>query len=184
MDPVSEERSGGRARETGAAAFAALRRATARKVADMIRNDPQDAATALEMGLVDRQWLESPGEVPLSSSTPTDVVRRFLERSVERKPSQLNSLGLTAVQLLSSGGDAAGAGAAGAARPVSVVFTDLEGFTAFTEQRGDTAAIAAIDEHHHLAGPVVRGWGGKIVKHLGDNPAHLPHRRVRRAGRP
>jgi class 3 adenylate cyclase len=166
---VSEERSGGRARETGAATLAALRRATARKVAEMIRNDPQDAAAALEMGLVDREWLESPGEVPLSSSTPTDIVRRFLERSVERKPSQLNSLGLTAVQLLSSGGDGAGsAGTPGAAKPVTIVFTDLEGFTAFTEQHGDTAAIAAIDEHHHLAGPVVRGWGGKIVKHLGD----------------
>jgi adenylate cyclase len=165
---VSEERSSGRAREAGAATFAALRRATARKVAEMIRNDPQDAATALEMGLVDREWLDSPGEVPLSSSTPTDIVRRFLERSVERKPSQLNSLGLTAVQLLSSGGDGGAAGAGGAGKLVTVVFTDLEGFTAFTEQRGDSAAIAAIDTHHQLAGPVVRGRGGKIVKHLGD----------------
>ena len=56
---MSEERTG-RAREAGAATFAALRRATARKAADMIRNDPDDAATALEIGLVDREWLEKP----------------------------------------------------------------------------------------------------------------------------
>jgi adenylate cyclase len=162
---MSEER-GSRAREAGAATFAALRRATARKVADMIRSDPDDAAAALEMGLVDRQWLESPGEGPISSSTPTDILRRFLERSVERKPSQLNSLGLTAVQLLSSGGgDGSGTGKG---QVVTVVFTDLEGFTAFTDEQGDAAAIAVIAEHHRLAGPVVRRWGGKLVKHLGD----------------
>lgn len=161
---MSEGRSG-RARETGAATFSALRRAMARKAADMIRSDPEDEAAALEMGLVDRSWLEAPGEVPLSSSTPTEIVRRFLERSVERNPSKLSSLGLTAVQLLSSD---AGDPEVGTAHEITVVFTDLEGFTAFTDANGDPAAIALIQEHHRLAGPVVRQWRGRIVKHLGD----------------
>jgi adenylate cyclase len=161
---MSEGR-GGRARETGAVALGALRRATARKAAEMIRSDPDDAATALEMGLVDRSWLDEPGQGPISSTAPTEILRRFLERSVERRPSKLSSLGLTAVQLLSSGGDDA---ASGAARDVVVLFTDLEGFTAFTDANGDPAAVALIDEHHRLAGPVVRQWNGRIVKHLGD----------------
>ncbi len=164
MGGVSDDR-GGAAREVGAAALAKVRRALARKAADMIRNDPDDAATALEIGLVDRAWLDNPGEAPLSSSAPTDILRRFLERSVERRPSKLSSFGLSAVQLLSSGGD----GQAGAdAKVLTIVFTDLEGFTAYTDANGDAAAIELITAHHDLAGPAVRQWKGRIVKHLGD----------------
>jgi adenylate cyclase len=162
---------GGKAREAGAATFAALRRATARKAADLIRSDPDDAATALEIGLVDQEWLHAPGEGPISSSAPGDILRRFLERTVERHPSKLSSLGLTAVQLLSSDDDAGGSGGGAGGGPVkalTVVFTDLEGFTAFTDARGDAAALALIAEHHQRAAPTVRRWKGRIVKHLGD----------------
>jgi adenylate cyclase len=156
---------GAAAREVGAAALASVRRALARKAADMIRNDPDDAATALEIGLVDRAWLDNPGEAPISSSAPSDIMRRFLERSVERRPSKLSSLGLSAVQLLSSGSDAeVGAGAG----TLTIVFTDLEGFTAYTDANGDAAALRLITAHHDLARPVVREWKGRIVKHLGD----------------
>jgi adenylate cyclase len=161
---MSDER-GGPAREAGAAAFAKLRKVAARKAADMIRNDPEDAATALEIGLVDREWLDNPGAAPISSSAPTDILRRFLERSVERRPSKLSSIGLSAVQLLSSGSDGA-TGEAG--KSLTIVFTDLEGFTAYTDANGDSAAIDLISEHLRLAQPVVREWNGKIVKHLGD----------------
>jgi class 3 adenylate cyclase len=167
----SEEKParGGKAREAGAATFAALRRATARKAAEMIRSDPDDAATALEIGLVDEEWLHAPGERPISSSAPGDILRRFLERTVERHPSKLSSLGLTAVQLLSSGDDTgAGGSGKGPAKPLTVVFTDLEGFTAYTDAHGDAAALALIDEHHQRAAPTVRRWKGRIVKHLGD----------------
>jgi adenylate cyclase len=158
------EKRGGLARETGVTALAALRRVTARKAAELIRNNPEDAATALELGLVDRAWLDDPGQGPVSSSAPSDILQRFLERSVENRPSKLSTLGLSAVQLLSSTRDAPG----GIVQEITVVFTDLEGFTAFTDTHGDTAAIALIDQHHKLAGGVVRQWKGKIVKHLGD----------------
>jgi adenylate cyclase len=158
------EKRGGLARETGAATFAALRRVTARKAAELIRSNPEDEATALELGLVDRNWLEDPGQGPISSSAPTDILQRFMERTVQSRPSKLSSLGLTAVQLLSTSKDAPG----GTVQEITVVFTDLEGFTAFTDTHGDVAAITLIDEHHKLAGSVVRQWKGKIVKHLGD----------------
>jgi adenylate cyclase len=51
---------------------------------------------------------------------------------------------------------------------MTIVFTDLEGFTAHTDANGDAAGLAVIVEHHRLAWPVVRRWDGKIVKHLGD----------------
>lgn len=171
-DAGAEERParGGKAREAGAATFAVLRRATARKAAELIRSDPDDAATALEIGLVDEEWLKAPGERPISSSAPGDILRRFVERTVERHPSKLSSLGLTAVQLLSSD-DAAGAGVGAGKGPVkalTVVFTDLEGFTAYTDAQGDAAALTLIAEHHRRAAPTVRRWKGRIVKHLGD----------------
>jgi adenylate cyclase len=159
---------GGKARQAGAATMAALRRATARKAAALIRSDPDNAATALEIGLVDQEWLDAPAEHPISSSTPGSILRRFLERTVETRPSLLSSLGLTAVQLLSSGSEEVDGKGAGAGRPMTIVFTDLEGFTAYTDAQGDAAALAMIDAHHRLARPVVRRWNGRIVKHLGD----------------
>ena len=45
-----------------------------RKAADLIRSDPETAATALEVGLVDRQWLNDPDAHPISSGTPTGVL--------------------------------------------------------------------------------------------------------------
>jgi len=51
---------------------------------------------------------------------------------------------------------------------VKVVFTDLEGFTAFTDTHGDAVAVGLIEEHRRLARPVVRQWSGKILKTLGD----------------
>ena len=159
---------GAKAREAGAATFAALRRVTARKAAELIRSDPDDAATALEIGLVDEEWLQAPGEGPISSSAPGEILRRFLERTVERHPSKLSSLGLTAVQLLSPGDDMGDTGAGAPGKTLTVVFTDLEGFTAFTDTHGDAAALELIAEHHQRAAPIVRRWKGRIVKHLGD----------------
>ena len=152
------------ARATAATGVQALRRAMSRKAADLIRSDPDTAATALEVGLIDREWLDDPEAHPISSGTPTGVLERFLERSVEQRPSRLASLGLSAVQLLSS---SEGAGD-GETQPVTVVFTDLEGFTAYTDAHGDAAALALIGEHHQRAAPTVRRWKGRIVKPLGD----------------
>jgi adenylate cyclase len=152
------------ARATATTTVQALRRAMSRKAADLIRSDPDTAATALEVGLVDRQWLDDPAAHPISSGTPTAVLERFLERSVEQRPSRLAELGLSAVQLLSSseGKDD------GESRPVTVVFTDLEGFTAFTAEHGDAAASAMVQDHRRAVGPIVRSWHGRVVKQLGD----------------
>jgi adenylate cyclase len=152
------------ARATAVTTVQALRRAMSRKAADLIRSDPDTAATALEVGLVDRQWLDDPDAHPISSGTPTGVLERFLERSVEQRPSRLAELGLSAVQLLSS----SEAQVDGETRPVTVVFTDLEGFTAFTAEHGDGAASALVQDHRRAVGPIVRSWQGRVVKQLGD----------------
>jgi adenylate cyclase len=141
-----------------------LRRALARQAAQVIRSDPEEAATALELGIIDHRWLQDPGNQPISTSKPTEILENFLTRSVERKPSLLSTIGLSAVQILSSHRRPG----AGETQMVAVAFTDLEGFTSFTDSYGDAAAVALIDEHHRAAGPIVRRWRGRVVKHLGD----------------
>lgn len=154
----------GSAREAGEAALGALRRKLARKAAEVIRQDPDAAAIALEMGLVDRRWLENPGQAPISTAGPSEVIERFWERAVEVRPSRLSTLGLGAAQLLSSRLSPP----SGRPEPMTVVFTDLEDFTAFTARQGDEAALTLLQDHHREAGPTVRRNGGRIVKHIGD----------------
>ena len=153
------------ARVTGIESVAALRRVLAEKAAEVIRRDPDLAADAIEVGLVDRKWLEEPGQHPLSTTTGREVLHRFVERSVERRPSTLGALGLSALQLLSS---EAAVDGPGVTQAVTVAFTDLEGFTRYTSERGDDAAIALLTAHQRAVGPVVRSRGGRVVKRLGD----------------
>ncbi len=154
------------ARAKGVSAVEAVRIGLAERVAELIRRDPSLSGTAIEVGLVDRAWLDDPGHNPVRTTSAGDVLHRFLERSVERRPSTMATLGLNALQLLvydppSSSGDATPAA-------VSIVFTDLEGFTGFTARHGDEAALALLAEHHRVVGPLVRSRGGKVVKRLGD----------------
>lgn len=154
----------GAAREAGEAALGAVRRLLARKAADIILHDPEAADVALEMGLVDRRWLENPGRAPISTAGPSEVIERFWERAVETRPSRLSTLGLGAAQLLTSRLSPH----TGRTESMTVVFTDLEGFTTFTARHGDEAALALLKDHHREAGPIVRREGGRIVKHIGD----------------
>src|SRR3954469_4756023 len=110
------------ARVAGATAVSSWRGALAKQVAKVIRRDPELCDTAVEVGIVDRQWLDAPGEHPVSTSATLDVVQRFLERSVERKPSALASIGLNAIQMLSW--ERSTDPTTGVAAEVTIVFTD------------------------------------------------------------
>jgi adenylate cyclase len=154
------------ARAKGESAVDSVKVSLAERAAELLRRDPELKDTAVEVGLVDRAWLEEPGRHPVRTAPALDVVQRFLERSIERRPSALGSIGLNALQLLAydhpaSAGDPAPS-------PVAVVFTDFEGFTRFTARHGDEAARNMLADHHRLVGPIVRSRGGKVVKRLGD----------------
>jgi adenylate cyclase len=145
---------------------ATWKRSLAARVADLLQRDPERLAHAVELGLIQREWLERPGDAPISTATPVEVVERYLEGSVERRPSLLASLGLTAIQVLSSGAEEESGEGTGFV--LAVAFTDLEGFTAYTSVEGDEAASRLLAEHHRTVGPLVRSRGGKVAKRLGD----------------
>ena len=155
-----------RAKTTGEQALASLRRGVSERLADLIRSDPDWASQAADVGLVDRAWLEHPAENPFRTAPPTEMIQRFLERTSERRPSTLASVGLSALQGLSLARSDADEDVP--SQPVTVMFTDLEGFTRFTAAEGDEVAAQLIAEHQRLMGPVVRSRGGRIVKRIGD----------------
>jgi adenylate cyclase len=146
-------------------AIDAVRKSMARRIAAVLSRDPELVAQMTETGLIRREWVESPGEGPmLTDATPLEVLERTLSGIVERRPSLLASMGLSAIEVLSASGDDVEDGA----RHLAVCFTDLQGFTAYTAENGDVAASRLLTQHYQTAGPVVRSRGGRIVKRLGD----------------
>lgn len=51
---------------------------------------------------------------------------------------------------------------------VTLLFTDIEGFSRLCERLGDDEAQAVLREHHALLGRAVRACGGYVVKTQGD----------------
>jgi len=143
-----------------------LRAGLVQRVAGLLASDPERIQTAIEVGLVRREWLENPLGEPVSTTAPREVMQRFLEREVERNPSTLLEMGVSALQILKSSTDDESVG--GVASPLAIVFTDLEGFTSFTATNGDEAASELLRAHGLTVGPIIRSRGGRIVKHLGD----------------
>ncbi len=155
-----------RAREEGHGVVASIRRKLGERAASLLKEHPEFAEGAAEVGLVDKAWLDDPTDNPVRTATSLDVVQRFLERSIEREPSLIATMGLNAIQLLSMEADADAGG--GRAQAMTIVFTDLEGFTRYTSREGDEAARALLDRHHKTVGPLIRSRGGRIVKKIGD----------------
>ena len=121
--------------------------------------------------MVSRDFVDEPGtNAPVRKAPPLTVVERLLERSIERRPSLMAAMGLSAIQLLSATDDEEIEGLAKGTTTARMVvaFTDLEGFTRFTERNGDEAASALVADHHRTVGPIVRSRGGRVVKRIGD----------------
>ena len=156
------------ARSKGESAVEAVRLGLWERAADLLRRDPALKDTAVEVGLVDREWLEEPGKVPVRTTPALDVVQRFLERSVERRPSALGSIGLNALaapRLRASGRrqgrHAPAAGVDRVHRPRGLHPLHVAPRRRGGARRCSPSTTASI-------GPIVRSRGGKVVKRIGD----------------
>jgi adenylate cyclase len=148
-------------------ALDAVRKKMAQRIASVLSRDPEVLAQMTESGLISRDWVDKPGDVPmLTEATPLEVLERTLSGIVERRPSMLASMGLSAIEVLSASGD--DVDDESRAHCLAVCFTDLQGFTSFTADNGDIAASKLLTQHYQAAGPIVRSRGGRIVKRLGD----------------
>ena len=158
------------AKRAGRHALSGLKGTLAQRVAAMLQGDPELLSDMVDVGLVRPEWVDDPTAEPMAAAGPIEVAERWLERSVEQRPSLLSRLGLTAIQLLSSSSDDAAEGAEPGEAPtrLAVAFTDIEGFTAYTAQQGDEAASHLLAAHYREVAPVVEGRGGQISKRMGD----------------
>jgi len=52
--------------------------------------------------------------------------------------------------------------------PVTLMFTDIEGFTVFAASRDERATMGLLRRHDAAVLPALRRHGGRIVKRLGD----------------
>lgn len=145
-------------------------RVVSRRLARLIEKSPAVRDVAVEVGVVDQAWLNQPEKHKPAVAPPLEVLRRFLERAAERHPSALGTVGLKPLQVLAW--DVFWDRGIGRGRDTvsttTVVFTDLEGFTRYTARNGDDAAIALLAAHQRVTAPIVRKWGGRVVKTLGD----------------
>ena len=53
--------------------------------------------------------------------------------------------------------------------PVTILFSDIKGSTAYAEKKGDVEYMAMINRHNTLLFPAIEGKGGVIVKTIGDS---------------
>jgi len=52
---------------------------------------------------------------------------------------------------------------------VTILFTDVEGSTAYWDRHGDVKGRLMVDQHNRLVFPVIRRYRGRIVKTIGDS---------------
>jgi adenylate cyclase len=153
-----------RRRRARAQAFRTLREGLSQRLADVLRAHPDTLKSAVEYGLVSREWLDDPSSKDVLAAKPREIVERFIEKETERRPSVLLELGLTAIQLLDPGERVV----AGEKVPTGIVFADLAGFTTYTAEHGDKAAIELVARNTSISGPIIRSRGGRVVKRMGD----------------
>jgi adenylate cyclase len=105
---------------------------------------------------------------PLSTAgkRPVEVVAREASSLQPSRPSAAHSLGLAALQVWQAFSERQGRGAGD--EPISVLFTDLVGFSSWALEAGDAAAIRLLREAGSVLEGSVDDHGGAIVKRLGD----------------
>jgi class 3 adenylate cyclase len=139
-----------------------LRDAVAARVAGSL--EPENLRRLTEIGIIDEKALK---RLPDDLSYE-DAVRRFRDRIAEvvaDAPSILGQLEIRPLDVLPSSteGDSGDSTV-----DLAVVFSDLEGFTSFTQSQGDASARAMLADHYDVVDSIVRSRGGRVLKTLGD----------------
>lgn len=52
--------------------------------------------------------------------------------------------------------------------PVTILFSDIKGSTAYFERKGDVEGLAMLERHNNLLLPCIEGNNGRLVKTIGD----------------
>jgi class 3 adenylate cyclase len=102
-----------------------------------------------------------------------EALEPVIAEAVRKRPSKLGKLGLKSAHVLAGltvQDERSNKKLAKIAKgsSVGIVFVDVAGFTSFTEQQGDEAAIKLIARLHRMILRTIKEVQGHCVKHLGD----------------
>lgn len=160
---MAGERDPGSAREEAARG----RLARVREAAARLDSHP------VVLGAVERLRRRAPGDARFGdrlsttgARNPAALVARGVSALEPGRPSALHDLGLGALQVWQSLAESAGRGRGD--REVTLVFTDLVGFSSWALTAGDEAALTLLREVGDAVEEAFFGRGGRIVKRLGD----------------
>ncbi len=141
-----------------------IKQLVATRIAEKYAEDPDKFARLVEVGLVDEATLRNlPNDLDFASAV--NQFRERLAAIVAEEPSVLDRLEVRPLDVLCK---AEPKPAKIPGTPMSVVFSDLEGFTTFTSSKGDLEASAMLRDHYDTVSSIVRGRGGSVVKTIGD----------------
>src|SRR3954452_18022543 len=121
---------------------------------------------------VERLRRRAPGDAKFgdrlstSENTPSSIVARGVSGVEPSRPSALHEFGLGALQVWQSLAESAGKGKG--ERDVTIVFTDLVGFSTWALSVGDEAALDLLRAVGDAVESAFFDHGGQIVKRLGD----------------
>ncbi len=124
------------------------------------------------VSMVERLRQRIPGDerfgdrLSTAGRTPIDMLGRGVSAFEPDRPSALHELGLGALQLWQSMSESAGRGRG--EQEVTILFTDLVGFSSWTLEAGDEAALELLRAVGDAVETAVYDEAGRIVKRLGD----------------
>lgn len=124
------------------------------------------------VGVVRRIRRTLPGDPsfgdPLSMAGPGSALAlaRVADRFLDDEPGATREVGLGALQLWQAVLERTGRGRG--ERDVTIVFTDLVGFSSWSLGAGDTATLTLLRKVSAAVEPAVAAGGGRVVKRLGD----------------
>ncbi len=101
-----------------------------------------------------------------ASSLPYDLIGRELATFADERPSAVRELGLGALQLWQAFSEGIGRGHGDS--EVTILFTDLVGFSSWALEAGDSAAIRLLREAGNVQDDAIALHGGRTVKRMGD----------------
>ncbi len=151
-----------RLRESLRALTSGLREVITARVAGSL--EPEKLKRLVEIGIIDdRALTRLPDDLSYE-----DAIRRFRDQIAEvvaEAPSMLGQLEIRPFDVLTAG---AGPSTEDETIDLAVVFSDLEGFTSFTQDHGDTSTKSMLTDHYDAVDAIVRSRGGRVLKTLGD----------------
>ena len=148
-------------------------RRLAKGLATRLQEDEEGYAELVEAGVIDPELFSGMAE----SGDLKGMLKQLkggITDMVKEHPSVLEDLDIDPLKVLPAEPPkepaiqtvSAPAGATTVDR--TIAFSDLEGFTAFTRERGDLEASAVLTDHYVAVDEIAAGRGGLVVKRLGD----------------